>query len=141
MHLLSLYWCFKIKVKQKVYFLNDQLFTKNWIGFMYQYDQRVIFKLQSQLVQCYTKNKISYQFKSYYLLGFRHRQDCKCTLFLMRHLIFSSKNSNFIIQNRYSFINTRQLHVFFNKPELEDPLFVGFTCAVLPVLNLKLFLL
>jgi len=27
-----------LKVKQKVYFLNDQLFTKNWIGFMYQYD-------------------------------------------------------------------------------------------------------
>ena len=52
-------------------------------------------------------------------MDFRHRQDWKCTLFLMRNLIFSSKNSNFIIQNLYSFINTRQLHVFFNKPELE----------------------
>ena len=50
----------------------------------------------------------------------------------MRNLIFSSKNSNFIIQNRYSFINTRQLHVFFNKPELETNCFwlylCGFTC-------------
>ena len=39
-----------LKVKQKVYFLNDQLFTKNWIGFMYQHDWRVTFKLQSYLV-------------------------------------------------------------------------------------------
>ena len=56
-------------------------------------------------------------------------------------MTFSSKNSNCITQNLYSFINTRQLHVFFNKPELDDQLVVGFTCVVLPVLNLKLFLL
>ena len=49
----------------------------------------------------------------------------------MRNLIFSSKTTNFIIQNLYSFINTRQLHVFFNKPKLDDKFivdFCGFTC-------------
>ena len=54
---------------------------------------------------------------------------------------FSSKNSNFINQNLYSFIYTRQLNVFFGKPELYNQLFIGFTCVVLPVLNLKLFVL
>ena len=41
-------------------------------------------------------------------------------------MIFSSKNSNFIIQNLYSLINKRQLHIFYNKPKLDDQLFVDF---------------
>ena len=41
-------------------------------------------------------------------------------------MIVSSKNSNFIIQNLYRLINTRQLHVSFNKPKLDDQLFVDF---------------
>ena len=45
-------------------------------------------------------------------------------------MIVSSKNSNFIIQNLYSLINTRQLHVSFNKPKLDDQLFFDFSVFI-----------
>ena len=57
-------------------------------------------------------------------------------------MIVSSKNSNFIIQNLYRLINTRQLHVSFNKPKLDDQLFVDFcvfTCIEHKIVFVMIF--
>ena len=132
MYLLSLYWCFKIKVKQKVYFLNDQLFTKNWIGFMYQYDQRVTFKLKVLvgLVLVQKKLVISLNPITYWVLGIDSIPNEKFDYFIQKFKLYYPEP----LQYRY---NTRQLHVFFNKPELETNCFwlylCGFTCFELKI--------
>ena len=99
------------------------------IGYLlHQYDQRVTFKLEVlvSLVLVQKQNYLSVEIQL--LMGFQSQKRLKMYSIPNEKFDFFIQKFKLYYPESLQFINTRQLHVFFNKPKLDNQLFVDFCC-------------